>query len=1691
VGARREGGLLAELTQRRRELVDYRHLTPNVRKATQTAERIEQIKKELGTRYDVSQRLLMLRDWMTNMSEEPGVPGVHRATFHEHSGIHAGALHLRTSIFGESPLAVEATPQASLQQFWNVYELKGGVKGTFPIRWGTSTLVSPLAQKNYTYARTFVGGSLYPLSESTTYARADYFWRLMGMKARETGEETVIRIPIRAGKFQVASSQPGLKKIAGQIEQIIRDNGGVISQWEIDGVIDSSTTYIPKASMITQEGGGRGIASGEFNRIVTGGSFETTGEGKQLILRLARTDYATMRLRTPGTNVRGVVQPMRIDIREGTMRPGPPVDLVTSGSIAKRMSINTIHTLLIADAVKNTQWTNDRLKRIVTSATSSSYQKRQAQLMITSNVYRLRKVANLLGAQYNTTTNSIDLPSAIASPYKTLSVQQVGEILTTLHKVYDPKSPEFHQIKAQWDRFGPGMFEQLGLPRDAAALYAPKARGPAFLSLWDRGPEGPVLGFTLGDEVGIMRQTHEEMLKIVGMQVGADAGFPVRLTELQYLSDRVMGLPSSAREEMLRHVERYTAYVAKQMNAEEISSEYKNLLYQALFQDSAQEIAERDIIRRGTPEFQRFMGELRKTRAFGVGTLPTETAYLFEDGTVLGGEEALTRISEEAAQGRMSHAIPSYQLKPEDLGVLDPQKGFLNKWIQLPDDIEYEYAGKTVKTDLLRLSHPMSFKNQPIPMQAADGTRIFVPGHYASVLNALLMSSEHGSFPFKQFVPKDLTKLSTNKVMALDIEVLTRANQGFPDASFNPIIAVGMKTLGRGRQFTQTITPQDLASPVKGDKALIQYMVDTLRREKPDVLVTYNGTVFDIPYIIDRMRHHKMDPTVLNQGGAIQHWDLYASVMGDPRFKGLPNRGLKDIAKQLDFQGVTQLTEKQMNNTVSLIGSDALKRYIGSDIEVSAKLADYYIQSGYPPSAVPNTAFVARDARNWLDKAMDMFWAGKRSALRTSAMTAYMPGIQAVAVPLSKAPLQGIHGKVDLSRYGPMDIVISASHFNELEELIKQNLIQKYTNKAGELNTAAMKKELMALKTGKTWWPVTTTRHPVTGPMARAGTGARLFFEPQLVGSGLEGLKYIGAGLQFGTWGDFDFDIYQTIITPGWEPAQSMEALLTRGLKAESGEFRPMGWRAYEGTPEFKYMIGRDDWNSKGFSEEYSKAILGTTATSVAKPTGGFEAFRIPKVYRLTRTDDGVGAFIEVQKVFTTPEGEKYVSGEWEKVLDPVTRQPVRWMPSAWAEATEKLVETGKELDPDLAQMWKVLPPKERLRLLGNARFTRSYEGSRAAMVDQYMAQVMQKGMVGHATSYSWAMGILAGKYMPQREAAAWRTAMADWVQKVLQAKKLSKEGIEKQLTGFGSFTRLMRGAETLEDQFAKGLMASAEEGGWAIPREALGEFIKSVPKAERARFFPDAGITYEMLYRATDRYSAEELVKMLSEARGVSQGEYLLGDALQLGGFQRLLERISEHRKEDMVPNALRMGGGNTGYFKRKPFLGPIIKPGHVENTVLADLIGKNQAAQTKGLLVGAGVLAGLYMAFNFFRKDQMTTLDVMPGYGGEKWTPWAGRQTELPYNVPIDVPSYTWNAPPYQRHSFFNPFGAKRARVEMQNPRTEEKEEEVRSRIRLMFGPSRDWNLATTATSVYNNYSPSDLPFSNMGDYRGSSFM
>lgn len=140
------------------------------------------------------------------------------------------------------------------------------------------------------------------------------------------------------------------------------------------------------------------------------------------------------------------------------------------------------------------------------------------------------------------------------------------------------------------------------------------------------------------------------------------------------------------------------------------------------------------------------------------------------------------------------------------------------------------------------------------------------------------------------------------RVMAFDLEVYNP--EGMPKEKRDPIVICSVaKSYGpraeRDLQLVAEDVPGEEGPEAKDDAKLVEAFVDLVRRDDPDVIVTYNGDAFDWPYLLARAEVHGVDLAVGREGSTPD--TIQAGQWNIVRVRGRANVDLyRVVARDID-----------------------------------------------------------------------------------------------------------------------------------------------------------------------------------------------------------------------------------------------------------------------------------------------------------------------------------------------------------------------------------------------------------------------------------------------------------------------------------------------------------------------------------------------------------------------------------------------------------------------------------------------------------------------------------------------------------------------------------------------------------------------------------------------------------------------
>lgn len=170
-------------------------------------------------------------------------------------------------------------------------------------------------------------------------------------------------------------------------------------------------------------------------------------------------------------------------------------------------------------------------------------------------------------------------------------------------------------------------------------------------------------------------------------------------------------------------------------------------------------------------------------------------------------------------------------------------------------------------------------------------------------LNLVKAHEEDGRLIIDEIKRSDKQHNIVLKYLCFDIE--TYNPLGIPREEKDPVIMISYTDGKERRVLTTKKIAKDFVHVLKDEKAMLQEFVDTIKRIDPDVLVGYNSSNFDIPYIMKRSERLKVNFKIGRgeEGEAKkEHHGLIEAV----RIPGRINFDLYNVAKFVSIVGASE-----------------------------------------------------------------------------------------------------------------------------------------------------------------------------------------------------------------------------------------------------------------------------------------------------------------------------------------------------------------------------------------------------------------------------------------------------------------------------------------------------------------------------------------------------------------------------------------------------------------------------------------------------------------------------------------------------------------------------------------------------------------------------------------------------------------
>ncbi len=202
----------------------------------------------------------------------------------------------------------------------------------------------------------------------------------------------------------------------------------------------------------------------------------------------------------------------------------------------------------------------------------------------------------------------------------------------------------------------------------------------------------------------------------------------------------------------------------------------------------------------------------------------------------------------------------------------------------------------------------------------------------------------------------------TDELTFLYLDIETDSIGIFPKPELNPIISIGYAINDGPVKVIKIDKLED------GDIKLLLEFNEVMEKYNPDVIVGYNILMFDLPYILKRMKKNGISTDCWTRGKTSAFFttssgnevyniqgrfvfDVIKEVFQDQTIHGI-SKGLKPVSKyfkvdekirQIPGYEDYQIITEDVHITRPLIGTDKLAKYNESDVLITRELCKMYI----------------------------------------------------------------------------------------------------------------------------------------------------------------------------------------------------------------------------------------------------------------------------------------------------------------------------------------------------------------------------------------------------------------------------------------------------------------------------------------------------------------------------------------------------------------------------------------------------------------------------------------------------------------------------------------------------------------------------------------------------------------------------
>ncbi|MFH1391094.1 MAG: DNA-directed DNA polymerase [Candidatus Diapherotrites archaeon] len=292
------------------------------------------------------------------------------------------------------------------------------------------------------------------------------------------------------------------------------------------------------------------------------------------------------------------------------------------------------------------------------------------------------------------------------------------------------------------------------------------------------------------------------------------------------------------------------------------------------------------------------------------------------------------------------------------------------------------------------------------------------------------------------------------RIVAIDLETYSPGR--FSDPEKDPILMAVLSTKKESIVYTYKKTTAKNTVILKNEKELVKKIIDDLNKMQPDILVTYNGDSFDMPYIKTRCEKLKLECKIGHGGIKImrkgmynatslkgtQHLDAFQLVKFMARIGAISllKFDLENVSEKLFGKPKEKVKAEEINELWDKGTIDRVVEYNREDGAITVKLAEEFL-----PLQLQLTSML-RESLHDTSRASSSQMVEQLLIVNSFEKNALIPNkpresevnqrnLQTYQGGFVKEPLPGLHENIAVLDFRSLHPTIMISHNISLETL--------------------------------------------------------------------------------------------------------------------------------------------------------------------------------------------------------------------------------------------------------------------------------------------------------------------------------------------------------------------------------------------------------------------------------------------------------------------------------------------------------------------------------------------------------------------------------------------------------------------------------------------------------------------------------